>query len=64
MPKDYLGIDIAKGKYDLAYLRHDGEIIRSINSNDSKAHKSLVAELINQDVHVIMEATGTYHQKL
>jgi len=37
MPKDYLGIDIAKAKYDLAYLSFDGEIIRDQSANNAKA---------------------------
>lgn len=64
MAKDYVGIDIAKEKYDVAYLSSEGEIDSYVSANNSKAHAKLVREFKGQDVQVILEATGTYHQKL
>ena len=64
MAKDYVGIDIAKEKYDIAYLSGEGEIKRDVSRNDIEAHTALVTQLRDQDTHVILEATGTYHQKL
>lgn len=64
MAKNYVGIDIAKEKYDVAYLSSEGEISSYVSANDDAAHTVLLAELVGKDVHVILEATGTYHQKL
>lgn len=63
MAKHYVGIDIAKEKYDVAYLSSEGEISSYVSANDDAAHTALLAELVAKDVHVI-EATGTYHQKI
>ena len=64
MAKDYVGIDIAKEKYDVAHLGSEGKIKTYVSANNSKAHAKLVKAFKDQDVQVIMEATGTYHQKL
>ena len=64
MSKDYVGIDIAKDKYDVAILSSEGEVETYVSANDSKAHAELVKAFKTQDVQVILEATGTYHQKL
>lgn len=55
---------MAKEKYDVAVLSSEGELKRYHFKNEAKGHASLIAHLEGKDAHVILEATGTYHQPL
>jgi transposase len=74
MEKISLGIDIAAKTFD-ANLRLGGRILssRSKVSNDAKGFQELISwiaphlsksGLTRKDVHVVMEATGSYHERL
>jgi len=62
----FVGIDIAKKKFDLALLR-EGKIRNKVFENTPKGHKSLVKWLTRQScnpesTHVCMEATSQYYE--
>jgi transposase len=54
-----IGIDISKDTFD--YCFHAGS--NGVLSNNKVGFKSFV-KLIPEDTHVVMEATGSYHQQL
>jgi transposase len=59
----YLGIDIAKGKFDVALLRPDQKIRTKAFANTPSGHTELLAWLARQHagpVHACLEATGSY----
>jgi transposase len=61
----YVGIDVSKLTLDGAALLPCGEIKRARFTNTGLGHETLLswlAELENH--HIILEATGSYHQKL
>lgn len=65
-----LGIDISKAKLDAALLKTDGKYRSKVFTNDATGFSSLLQWLqLNvpggkADVHVCMEATGSYHEAL
>jgi transposase len=59
---NYLGIDIAKRKFDVALIR-DGKYRTHVFENTEAGHRQLLAWLEKHDglpVHACMEATGEY----
>ena len=63
MDTAYLGIDIAKVKFDAALLRPDQKIRTKAFANTPAGHADLLAWLARQHagpVHACLEATGTY----
>lgn len=63
MPIAYLGIDIAKRKFEVALLRPDGTFRTKAVANTPLGHRALLAWLSAQHdgtIHVCLEATGTY----
>lgn len=67
MDTTYLGIDIAKAKFDVALLRPDEKIRSKAFANTAVGHTELLAWLARQHagpVHACMEATGTYGDAL
>lgn len=63
--KSYVGIDVSKLTLDVAVLLESGETKRSQFANTASGHDLLILwlnELIH--CHIILEATGSYHQKL
>lgn len=63
----YLGIDIAKRKFDVALLRPDGKIRAKSCPNTPVGHGELLAWVARQHpgpVHACLEATGTYGDAL
>lgn len=65
-----LGIDISKAKFDVALLKADGKYRSKVFPNDATGFKSLLQWLDTHvptgkaEVHVCMEATGSYHEAL
>lgn len=68
-----LGIDVSKAKLDAAILKADSKYRSKVFSNDATGFKSLLQWLemnvpwgnsSKPDVHVCMEATGSYHEAL
>jgi len=63
MQRVHLGIDVAKNKLDCALRLSSGKFRSKVVSNDVKGFSELSEWLAKQhamDVHVCMEATGTY----
>lgn len=67
-----VGIDVSKAKLDVAWLK-DVQALKvksKVLGNDRAGHKELVAWLQKQlaqpldQIHVVMEATGIYHETL
>src|SRR5699024_1082989 len=67
-----IGIDVSKDKLDVAWLR-DSDTLKvktRVFSNNQKGFKELIAWLLRQtqasieDIQVMMEATGIYHEAL
>jgi transposase len=59
----WLGIDIAKRKYEVALLRPDGKWRSKSIANTPDGHRDLLAWLQRQHegpIHACLEATGTY----
>lgn len=61
----WVGIDVAKGKLDVAWLDERGKIKSRVFSNDPKGHAALIVWLrdrvgVTAGVRVCMEATGAY----
>lgn len=65
-----LGIDVSKAKLDVALLKTDGKYRSKVFSNDTAGFKDLLLWIQanvptgKADVHVCMEATGSYHEAL
>jgi len=65
-----LGIDVSKAKLDAALLKADGKYRSKVFSNDRADFKGLLQWIAanvptgKADVHVCMEATGSYHEAL
>jgi transposase len=69
-----LGIDVSKAKLDVALLKADGKYRCKVFANDAAGFASLLLWLrshvpkdhadVQADVHVCLEATGSYHQAL
>ena len=72
MHTHFLGIDIAKSKFDCALLRPDGKVRNKVLSNNALGFAQLLAWLDAHGVpsgelsqlHVCMEATGIYWEAL
>lgn len=72
MHTHFLGIDIAKSKFDCALLRPDGKVRNKVLPNNAQGFDQLLAWLHAHCVspcqlgqlHVCMEATGIYWQAL
>lgn len=63
----YLGIDIAKRKFDVALLRPDAKYRAKAFANTPGGHAALLAWVARQHggpVHACLEATGTYGEAL
>jgi transposase len=63
----YLGIDIAKVKFDVALLRPDQKVRAKAFANTATGHTELLTWLARQHVgpvHACLEATGTYGDAL
>jgi transposase len=63
----YLGIDIAKRKFDVALLRPDEKYRAKAFGNTAAGHRELIAWIGRQHdgpVHACLEATGTYGETL
>lgn len=63
----YVGIDIAKRKFDVALWRSDRKPRGKTFANTPAGHRELLAWLLRQHdgpVHACMEATGTYGEAL
>lgn len=59
----FLGIDVAKGKFDVALLGEEGRVCHRTFANTPEGFVSLRAWLVRQEataVHACLEATGTY----
>ena len=65
-----LGIDVSKAKLDVALLKADGKYRCKVFANDAAGFASLLLWLHSHvpktqaDVHVCLEATGSYHEAL
>jgi transposase len=65
-----LGIDVSKAKLDVALLKADGKYRSKVFSNDETGFAGLLQWIEvhvpggKADVHVCMEATGSYHEAL
>ncbi len=65
-----LGIDVSKAKLDAALLKADGKYRSKVFSNDTPGFNALLQWIQTNvlagkaDVHVCMEATGSYHEAL
>lgn len=62
-----LGIDVSKAKLDVALRSSDGKIRSKVVSNNPKGFADLTAWLSKHeltDLHVCMEATGTYWESV
>ena len=67
MKKVLIGLDIAKDKLDLALLDEDTQrfLKQTIMPNTVHGHVQLIDQARRYDnVHLVMEATGTYHLRL
>jgi transposase len=67
MQTAYLGIDIAKRKFDVALLRPDQKIRAKAFANTPPGHRELLAWLTRYHagpIHACLEATGTYGEAL
>ncbi len=67
MADTHVGIDVAKGKFDVALLRRDGRYRHRTFGNNSTGFAGLQAWLKRQEAssaHTCMEATGTYGNAL
>ena len=72
MHTHFLGIDIAKSKFDCALLRPDGKVRNKVLSNNAQGFAQLLSWLDAHGVpsselaqlHVCMEATGIYWEAL
>lgn len=68
--KWFMGVDVSKAKFDVALLREGGKFRSKVFVNDSGGFGAFV-DWINEhapgdpsEVHVCMEATGSYHEAL
>ena len=59
----FIGIDISKASFDVAYQKNNGRFHHLQLTNDPKGYRSLF-QLIDQQDHCIMEASGPYYLKL
>lgn len=68
--ESYLGVDISKAKFDAALLNNQGKYKTKVFPNTASGTAALVQWLNNNavggasQVHICMEATGTYHERL
>ncbi len=61
----YVGIDVSKRGLEVAALSRSGEVRRLGVANDACGHDTLLAWLAEvAATHVVLEATGSYHQRL
>jgi transposase len=68
----YIGIDVSKHKLDCAWLRdpNTGKVKTKVFGNDAAGHAAVLGWLMQQsgasvgEIHVVMEATGVYHEGL
>lgn len=68
----YIGIDVSKRKLDCAWLRDPdtGKVKTRVFANDGAGHAAISAWLTQQTgapadkIHIVMEATGIYHEAL
>lgn len=68
----HIGIDVSKAKLDVAWLRDSTtlKVKTRVFSNNQKGIKALIAWLLKhtnesiEDIQVMMEATGIYHEAL
>ncbi len=63
----YIGIDIAKAKFDLAFLKLNGKYFTKVIENNKKGFKELDKLLKEQGIknaHITMESTNVYWEEL
>ncbi len=63
----YIGIDIAKAKFDMAFFDHNGRKIHKVFENTKKGFITMEKFLKEKDVkqaYFTMEATNVYWQDL
>ncbi|WP_109993079.1 IS110 family transposase [Salinisphaera sp. LB1] len=68
----YIGIDVSKRKFDCAWLRDPDrvKVKTKVFGNDTAGHAAVLDWLAQQtgtpadQIHIIMEATGIYHEAL
>ena len=62
-----LGCDISKDKIDISVIEKENKILLSEKtcSNNVKGYKNIIKQYspMNNDLHIVMEATGNYHIK-
>ena len=60
-----IGIDVSKGKSTVCFLKLHGEVLHKpfevLHTESSLSHLINLISLIEEDVRVVMEATGIYH---
>lgn len=66
---EFIGIDVAKRKFDVTWLRADDKVRNKVFENTPGGHKELLTWLEKQHIavaqcHVAMEATGQYYEAL
>ncbi len=61
---DFVGVDIAKNKFDICLLKEDGSFLQNIFNNTSSGFKELLTWLKTycNNPWVCMEATGHYSE--
>ena len=67
MNTQYIGIDIAKKKFDLAFINIKGKTISKVFPNTQQGFTSMLDWLVLKNItsaHFCMEATGVYYEEL
>ena len=59
----FIGIDISKASFDVAYQKQNGEFVHFKFTNNTKGFQKFL-KLIDDDDHCVMEATGPYYLSL
>lgn len=59
-----LGVDISKNSLDVAYSNEKGIQHKHYPHNNARSAKKILADFKDQNLHVVMEATGNYGMKL
>ena len=64
----HLGVDVSKAKLDVALLLANDKYKSKVFANDAQGHQALQQWLLGHvpdaQVHICMEATGSYHEAL
>lgn len=64
--KTIIGIDVSKASVDVAFTTEKPQyfVTRHFDSNSAQTAHLILKELPQQDLHVVLEATGTYGHRL